>query len=96
MCNIEFSESKLDHDTFFPYVEVNFSTKLTLDKEFWFLLETVHKTGMEELLAADFKHALEKVMPQFRNKYNLSGRKDVEGTDSGDKKLAQEENKPIG
>lgn len=70
MDKLTFSEPQLEEDSFHPFVDVTFSTKLSLDHEMYLAL-SIAGESVENVLLDSFKILLEKELPKLFTKYGI-------------------------
>jgi len=86
MEQLEVSKPYLDYETFTPYVNITYRTRLALDPEIWIALRCQgHGETVESLMACRFRNLLEEKLKELKlGPY-------AERTVCSDKKLAEEE-----
>lgn len=67
---IKFSGPCLKYDDFQPYININFQTRLTLDKEYHKTLE-MHDENVLNILVAEYRQVLEQELKNELKKYGL-------------------------
>lgn len=68
---LKFSEPKLNQDNFCPYIEIEYKTKLALDREMFMAL-SIAGENILNVLVSEYRDALEGQLGDELQKYNLS------------------------
>jgi hypothetical protein len=67
---LKFSQPRLDHDTYCPYIDMEFTDSLALDREMFVALK-VHGANIIDVLVAGYKQALTEQLDKELEKYKL-------------------------